>query len=84
MLRSLGRPIAVIKGVHNNSEARRVDSNTVGGLESCMSLAVGARIVLRANLEEIRRRSLALRPNIVWQSSHRRPSINQHSTKRLI
>jgi len=30
MLRSLGRPIAVIKGVHNNSDARRADSNTAG------------------------------------------------------
>jgi len=50
MLRSLSRPIAVIKGVHNNSEARRVDSNTAGGLESCVSLAVGAQIMLRANL----------------------------------
>jgi len=50
MLCSLGRPIAVIEGVHNNSEARRADYNTAGGLESCVSLAVVARIMLRANL----------------------------------
>ena len=50
MLRSLGRPIAVIKGVHNNLEARRADSNTAGGLESYVSLAVGVRIMLRSNL----------------------------------
>ena len=50
MLRSLGRPITAIKGVHNNSEARRVDSNTAGGLKSYVSLAVGARILLRTNL----------------------------------
>ena len=42
MLRSLGRPFAVIKGVHNNSEVSQADSNTVGGSESCVSLAVRA------------------------------------------
>ncbi|CAG8731859.1 2835_t:CDS:2 [Cetraspora pellucida] len=51
-LRSLNCPVAKVRAIHDlgGCEASRADSNMAKGLEACLLLARGARIMLRANL----------------------------------
>lgn len=47
---NLKQPIAVIHAVHNHAKAKDASSNDAGGLERILSVAVNARVMLRANL----------------------------------
>jgi ATP-dependent DNA helicase PIF1 len=49
-LHELANPIANINSAHNNAQARQADSNLACGLERYSTLAIGAKVMLRANL----------------------------------
>ena len=49
-LKSLGKPIARIEALHNNSSAASTKSDDAAGLYPVFFLSVGARIMLTANL----------------------------------
>ena len=47
---SIGQPIAQINAIHNNPAAASMNPDDAGGLHPVLFLAVGARIMLTANL----------------------------------
>ena len=47
---ALNRPIATFESAHNVNQAKNADSDTAGGLERWLSLAIGAHVMLRSNL----------------------------------
>ena len=47
---ALNAPIATFESAHNVNQAKQADSDTAGGLERWLSLAVGAQVMLRSNL----------------------------------
>ena len=49
-LRACGQPIATIKAVHTGPQASKASSDDASGLEAIICLAVGARVMLSANL----------------------------------
>ena len=49
-LLALPNPHVIIDSIHNNAEARKFDANIACGLEKTVSIAVGAKIMLRINL----------------------------------
>ena len=50
MLNNCNQPIATIKAVHTGPNASTAPSEHAAGLEAIISLAIGARVMLSANL----------------------------------